>query len=114
MDRGDEQLPEAWRTPAQLDKLTQDLALTEPYIVWVAIHGYLVLALSHPKTTGPSRQLIENFLLLLEGHLAAAGFPAPPSGWRSFAVVEPYSGETIAAVEGHGSLHLFGRGWKQA
>jgi hypothetical protein len=114
MATGDKQLPEAWRTPAQLEKLTQDLALTEPYIVWVAVHGYLVLALSHPKTTGPSRQLIENFLLLLEGHLAAAGFPEPPSGWRSFAVVDPPPAKKLEPVQGHGSWDPHSRTWRPA
>jgi hypothetical protein len=29
---------------------------------WMAVHGYLCLALRHPDSTGPTRELIEEML----------------------------------------------------
>jgi hypothetical protein len=53
--------------------LRQDLTVIASGITWMAVHGNLCLALRHPKNTGPSRQLIDDFLLQLGGYLVDAG-----------------------------------------
>lgn len=65
----------AWVTPGFCTRCITaraTLGVELPLLAILAVHGYLLLALRHRDTAGPSRELVEDFIEILEDALLEA------------------------------------------
>jgi hypothetical protein len=65
----------AWVTPGFCTRCIAApvaLSLELPLVAMLAVHGYLLLALRHRADAGPARELVEDFLEILEDMLLEA------------------------------------------
>lgn len=62
------------RTLANHELIRAGLAVDLPLVVWLAVHGNLLLALRHPENVGSSRSMVEDVVAMLEGTFLDSGF----------------------------------------
>lgn len=53
--------------------MTEPFAVECPGLVWMAVHGACCLGLRHPGYTGPSRELVLNFVNALSEKMVETG-----------------------------------------